>query len=102
MEGPPAQGRQEEHAAEQVRLAREQHRAPHQEPADHETAVDASAEHIPQLTYLDVVERDLKVMDMTAVTLCMDNDMPIVVFDLLAKGNFRSILEGEAIGTLVR
>jgi len=41
-------------------------------------------------------------MDPTAVTLCMENKLPIVVFDLMAKGNVRSILEGERIGTLVR
>ena len=40
-------------------------------------------------------------MDSTAITLCMDNDLPIVVFDLIEPGNVRSILEGEPIGTLV-
>ena len=41
-------------------------------------------------------------MDSTAITLCMDNKLPIVVFDLMTQGNVRSILEGERIGTLVR
>jgi uridylate kinase len=44
----------------------------------------------------------LKAMDSTAITLCMDNRLPIVMFDLLGKGNVRSILSGEPIGTVVR
>ena len=48
-----------------------------------------------------MVNRGLKVMDNTAITLCMDNDMPIVVFDLMGSGNLRSLLEGEVVGTLV-
>ncbi|MFZ6004929.1 MAG: UMP kinase [Actinomycetota bacterium] len=57
---------------------------------------------IPEVTYLDVLNRGLKAMDSTAITLCMDNALPIVMFDLLAKGNVRSILEGKSIGTVVR
>ena len=57
---------------------------------------------IPEVTYLDVLNRGLKAMDSTAITLCMDNDLPIVMFDLLTKGNVRSILAGESIGTVVR
>ena len=57
---------------------------------------------IPEVTYLDVLNRGLKAMDSTAITLCMDNDLPIVMFDLLGKGNVRSILEGNPIGTVVR
>jgi uridylate kinase len=57
---------------------------------------------IPEVTYLDVLNRGLKAMDSTAITLCMDNALPIVMFDLLAKGNVRSILEGKPIGTVVR
>jgi uridylate kinase len=53
------------------------------------------------IPYLEVIDRGLKVMDSTAITLCMDNSIPIVVFDLLARGNVRSILEGRSIGTLV-
>jgi uridylate kinase len=62
---------------------------------------DPGAELIEQVTYLEVLNRGLKVMDTTAITLCMDNDLPIVVFDLLERGNVRSLLAGEAIGTLV-
>jgi uridylate kinase len=57
---------------------------------------------IPEVTYLDVLNRGLRAMDSTAITLCMDNALPIVMFDLLGKGNVRSILEGRAIGTVVR
>jgi uridylate kinase len=57
---------------------------------------------IPEVTYLDVLNRGLKAMDSTAITLCMDNSLPIVMFDLLTKGNVRSILEGKSIGTVVR
>ena len=57
---------------------------------------------IPDVTYLDVLNRGLKAMDSTALTLCMDNGLPIVMFDLLGKGNVRSILEGKPIGTVVR
>jgi uridylate kinase len=59
------------------------------------------ATKLDQVTYLDVINRGLKAMDSTAITLCMDNDLPIVVFDLLGKGNIRSIVEGATIGTLI-
>jgi uridylate kinase len=55
-----------------------------------------------EVTYLEVLNRGLKAMDSTAITLCMDNKLPIVMFDLLQPGNVRSILEGEPVGTLVR
>jgi uridylate kinase len=57
---------------------------------------------IPEVTYLDVLNRGLRAMDSTAITLCMDNALPIVMFDLLSKGNVRSILAGKPIGTVVR
>jgi uridylate kinase len=62
---------------------------------------DPNAELIPEVTYMEVLNRGLKVMDTTAITLCMDNGLPIVVFDLLARGNVRSLLAGDTIGTLV-
>jgi len=55
-----------------------------------------------EVSYLDVLNRGLKAMDSTAITLCMDNQLPIVMFNLLGKGNVRSILSGEPIGTVVR
>ena len=63
--------------------------------------VDENATKLDRVTYLDVLNRGLKVMDATALTLCMDNDLPIVVFDLMGDGNLRSLLEGKAVGTLV-
>jgi uridylate kinase len=54
------------------------------------------------LTYLEALQRGLRVMDATAISLCMENHIPIVVFDMKKSGNIRSILEGKPIGTLVR
>jgi uridylate kinase len=54
-----------------------------------------------QLSYLDVLKKNLKVMDSTAISLCMDNDLPIVVFDLTVRGNIRRATCGEEIGTIV-
>ena len=63
---------------------------------------DPSAILLQELTYMDVISKGLKVMDTTAITLCMENNLPIVVFDVMARGNLRSILEGAEVGTLVR
>jgi uridylate kinase len=57
---------------------------------------------IPEVNYLEVLNRGLKAMDSTAITLCMDNGLPIVMFDLLKQGNVKSILQGKSIGTVVR
>jgi uridylate kinase len=54
------------------------------------------------LTYLDVLKKDLKVMDATAISLCKDNKLPIIVYDLKAKGTLRRILAGEKLGTMVK
>lgn len=54
-----------------------------------------------QLSYLEVLQRGLKVMDATAISLCMDNQLPIVVFDLKKSGSIRSVLEGKRVGTFV-
>ena len=51
---------------------------------------------------MEVVSNDLRVMDLTAITFCKDNGLPILVFDLMAPGNLRRALGGEQIGTLVR
>jgi uridylate kinase len=55
-----------------------------------------------ELTYIDVLKKGLGVMDSTAISLCMDNNLPIVVFSLRGKGNIRKIIEGKRIGTIVR
>jgi len=62
---------------------------------------DKTATRFDEISYLDVISKGLKVMDSTAITFCMDNKLPIVVFNLLEKGNVRKILEGQKIGTLV-
>jgi uridylate kinase len=63
--------------------------------------LDPTATRLDQVTHLQVIQDGLKAMDATAITLCMDNDLPIVMFDLMAPGNVRSILAGESVGTLV-
>jgi uridylate kinase len=63
---------------------------------------DKSATRYESLTYLDVLNRGLKVMDSTAISLCMDNKLPIVVFNLKVKGNVARVVTGEKIGTVVR
>jgi uridylate kinase len=60
-----------------------------------------NAERYTHLSYLDVLKRDLKVMDSTAISLCKDNDPPIIVFDLGAPGNITKVVLGEQIGTTV-
>ena len=63
---------------------------------------DPHAVKFSSLTYIDVLKKGLGVMDSTAISLCMDNNLPIVVFNLRGKGNIRKIIEGKKIGTLVR
>ena len=63
---------------------------------------DAGAEFIPELTHREALERGLKVMDSTALSLCMDNHMPIRVFDMNTEGNIDRIISGERVGTLVK
>ena len=59
------------------------------------------ARRFDELTYIDVLNRQLQVMDATAISLCMDNSMPILVFNLLERGNILRAVQGERIGTLV-
>ena len=59
------------------------------------------AKRYAQLSYLDVLQKELKVMDATAISLCMDNDLPLVVFDLTRRGNITRAVMGEDIGTRV-
>lgn len=61
----------------------------------------ADATKFEELTYIEVLNRELKVMDSTAISLCMDNELPIIVFNLMQKGNIKRVVSGEAIGTLV-
>ena len=62
---------------------------------------DPKARFIPELTHLEAIERGLKVMDTTALSLCMDNRLPILVFEL-AQGNIRRVAAGERVGTIIR
>ena len=65
--------------------------------------LDPAAEKLDEITYMDVLNRGLTVMDPTSITFCMDNALPIVVFDALRPGNLRRVLVGdEGVGTLVR
>jgi uridylate kinase len=63
--------------------------------------LDASATRFTRLQYLEVLQMGLEVMDNTALTLCMDNGLPIIVFDMNVPGNIRRVVSGEQIGTLV-
>ena len=63
---------------------------------------DPKAKKYSELTYMEVLKKGLGVMDSTAVTLCMDNNLPIVVFNLRGKGNIRKVVEGKKVGTIVR
>jgi uridylate kinase len=53
------------------------------------------------VSFMDVITHDLRVMDLTAVTFCRDNGLPILVFDLMTPGNIRAALDGKRIGTLI-
>jgi uridylate kinase len=64
--------------------------------------LDPTASKLADVTYLDVLNRGLRVMDSTAITFCMDNQLEIVVFDVMTQGNIRRALLGEPIGTLVK
>ncbi|HIE65356.1 MAG: UMP kinase [Nitrospira sp.] len=68
---------------------------------DKDPMKDPTARKYSELTYLNVIDRGLKIMDSTAVTLCMDNDLPLIVFNLNKKENIRKVLMGEAVGTLI-
>jgi uridylate kinase len=62
---------------------------------------DKTAKKFSSLKYLDVLKKELKVMDATAVSLCMDNKLPIVIFDVKKQGNIKRIILGEQLGTVV-
>ncbi len=62
---------------------------------------DRGAKMYGELTYIEVLNKELKVMDSTAISLCMDNHLPIVVFNIMEKGNIKKVVCGEGIGTLV-
>ncbi len=63
---------------------------------------DRRAKKFLKISYMDVLKKGLRVMDSTAISLCMDNKLPIIVFGLMEKGNIKKILQGKKIGTLVK
>jgi uridylate kinase len=62
---------------------------------------DPNAVKLDEVSFMEVVNQDLRAMDMTAITFCMDNGLPILVFDLMTPGNIGRALQGEGIGTLI-
>jgi uridylate kinase len=64
--------------------------------------IDKTAQRYETISYLQVIGDGLKVMDSTAITLCMDNKLPIIVFNLRQPGNLRRVIMGEPVGTIVR
>jgi uridylate kinase len=68
---------------------------------DADPMIHPGAKRYGRLTYIDVLNRNLKVMDSTAISLCMDNRLPIIVFNIMRKGNIKRVICGEEIGTLV-
>jgi uridylate kinase len=63
---------------------------------------DLKAKKFSEISFLDVLKKRLRIMDSTAISLCMDNRLPIIVFSLMGKGNIKKILEGKKVGTLVK
>jgi uridylate kinase len=63
---------------------------------------DKNARKYKELKFLEVLEKGIKVMDATAISLCMDNKVPIIVFNTMVRGNIKRVLCGEDIGTIVR
>ncbi|MBE9546740.1 MAG: UMP kinase [Proteobacteria bacterium] len=68
---------------------------------DKDPVVHDDAKMFSKISYLDVLSRNLKVMDSTAITLCRDNNLPIVVFNLGERGNIKKVITGQSIGTVV-
>ncbi|MCK5306903.1 MAG: UMP kinase [Candidatus Omnitrophica bacterium] len=68
----------------------------------HDPKKNKKARKINSLTYMEFLKKGLRVMDLTAVSLCMDNKLPIIVFNLLKKGNIRRVIMGDKIGTLIK
>jgi uridylate kinase len=64
--------------------------------------MDSTAVKYEELSYLEVIQQGLQVMDSTASTLCMDNDIPLIVFSIMENGNIKKAVLGEKIGTIVR
>ncbi len=68
---------------------------------DKDPMLHSDAVKIDKISYQEVIEKKLRVMDLTAISLCMDNKMPIVIFDLFRENSIRDVLNGEKIGTII-
>ena len=68
---------------------------------DADPAVEPNARFLPEISHRQAIERGLRVMDSTALSLCMDNELPIYVFDMADEGNIARVVSGERVGTLV-
>lgn len=68
---------------------------------DSDPAKNPDAKRFDHISYMDVLQKELNVMDATATSLCMDNDVPMIVFDLMKPGNIQAALRGEAVGTTI-
>ncbi len=69
---------------------------------DSDPKINPDAKKFSELRYIDVLNKELKVMDATSISLCMDNNLPIIIFSLAQDGNIKRVLMGEKIGTIVR
>ncbi|MCK4390291.1 MAG: UMP kinase [Desulfobacterales bacterium] len=69
---------------------------------DADPVVNAGAKKMDNVTYLEVLKRQLKVMDSTAISLAMDNRLPVIVFNVRVRGNLRRVVSGEDVGTRIR
>lgn len=67
----------------------------------HDPMIHKDARKFSRLSYLDILKKGLKIMDATAISLCMDNDLPVIVFNLKKAGNIRRVLLGQKVGTLI-
>jgi uridylate kinase len=68
---------------------------------DRDPMVYSDAKRFEKLRYIDVLEKGLKVMDTTAISMCMDNKLPIIVFNLFREGNLKQVVQGVPLGTIV-
>jgi uridylate kinase len=69
---------------------------------DSDPATNPDAKFLPEISHLEAIEKGLRVMDSTALSLCMDNDLPIYVFNMADERNIDRIVSGERVGTIVR
>jgi len=69
---------------------------------DKDPEVHGDAMFFPEISYIDVLNKGLKVMDATAISLCMDNNLPVIVTNIKKKGNMKKVVLGESVGTIVK